>query len=202
MRHPEITEWADYARELATDAERIALGSHLDEDCGLCRATLTAFRQVAETAASEMALTPPAGAIRSVKAFFAAQHPRAHGVWQEPRLHTAFDSALAPAAAASRAQPDGSRQLLFESEQYTLELSLDYSPGAVDAVVRGQILEAHGGPRSHTPVFLIGGGEVLDRTISEQHGTFELSGRMDKTCELWLFPDDDNRIRLSLGSEH
>ncbi len=202
MRHPRITEWADFARSLVTNDERSAMQSHLDGGCELCQATLLALELVNETATANSALMPPAGAIRSVKAFFATQHPRSHGFWQESRLRNVFDSSLEPAPASSRAQNDGSRQLLFESDQYTLELSLDYSPGTVDAVLRGQILEAHGEPRSHTPVFLVGDGEVIDRTISELQGTFELSGRLDRTCELWVFPDDDNHIRLSLKSEH
>ncbi len=81
-------------------------------------------------------------------------------------------------------------------------MSVDQSPGAADAVLRGQILEAHGEPRSHTPVFLVGDGEVICRAISEEPGTFEMSGRLDLPCELWIFPDDENRIRLSLKAEH
>ena len=140
--------------------------------------------------------------LRSVKAFFDIQHPDSRHGWRELFVRTAFDSALAPAPAASRGHGDGRRQLLFESDEYTLELSVDYSPGAVDAVLRGQILEAHGEPRSHTPVFLVGDGEVVGRAISEQHGTFEMSGRLDDTSELWVFPDDQNRIRVCLKQQH
>ena len=202
MKHPQITQWADYARGLVSDEERAAMRDHLDDGCGLCQATLTAFQRVTETAASDLELAPPAGALRSVKAFFATQHPEAHGFWSELKLRTAFDSALAPTASGSRSQGAENRHLLFQSEQYTVELSLDFASDTVDAVLRGQILEAQGEPRSHTPVFLVGAGTVIDRTISAQQGTFEMSGRLDQPCELWVFPDDENHIRLSLSSEH
>ena len=202
MKHPDLPQWADYARALVTDDERAALRRHLEEDnCGLCRATVAAFEQVAETAAADLQMAPPAGALRSVKAFFATQHPGAHGFWTELKLRVSFDSALAPAASGSRSQGEGAdnRHLLYESDQYTVELSLDFPTDAVGAVLRGQILEAQGEPRSHTPVFLVGRGEVLGRAISAQQGTFEMTGRLDQPCELWVFPDDENRIRLTLN---
>lgn len=197
MRHPEITTWADYARALVTEDERSAMQGHLAQGCGLCKATLIALARVAETAEKDARLAPPAGAIRSVKAFFAVQNPEARGFWRELRLRTAFDTALAPAPAASRAQGDGGRQLLFESDDYALELSVEYSAGA-DSVLRGQILEAGGEPSPQAPVFLVGDGVIIGRTISQQRGTFEMSGRLDLPCELWVFPTDQSHIRVSL----
>ena len=67
---------------------------------------------------------------------------------------------------------------------------------------RGQLVETHGKPRSCTPVFPVGDGEVIERTISERHGAFEMTGPLDHSSELWVFPDDQNRIRLSLESRH
>lgn len=201
MKHPKMTEWADYVRAVAGNGDREALRAHLDEGCGLCQATVTALGLVTTAAANEAAMAVPLGAVRSVKAFFSIQHSGRQGVWDELFLRRAFDSSLTPATVASRSEGEPVRQLLFESEDYTVELSLDQTPGEVDAVLRGQILEAHGEPRSHTPVFLVGDGEVIGRTISEQQGTFEMSGRLDKPCELWVFPDDEHRIRLSLAPE-
>ncbi len=198
MRHPEITDWADFVRAGADDGDRAALQEHLDAGCGLCRATVVALERVAQLAAAELSAAVPGGAVRSVKAYFATRHPESHGRWRELRLGRTFDSHLAPAPAASRADGTPARQLLFESEEYTVELSLDRAPGDSDAVLRGQILAAHGGPRSHAPVFLVGAGEVIARTVSEPQGTFEMSGRIDHSSELWVFPDDEHRIRLSL----
>ena len=201
MTHPKITEWADYVRAVAGAGDREALRVHLEEGCRFCQATVAALELVASTAATETAMPVPDGAVRSVKAFFSIQQGRQQGVWTELPLRRAFDSALAPAAAASRSEGEPARQLLFESDDYTVELSLDQTPGEVDAVLRGQILEAEGQPRSHIPVFLVGDGEVIGRTISEQHGTFEMTGRLDQPCELWVFPDDEHRIRLSLSPD-
>ena len=201
MRHPDISDWTDFVRAIADESERAALQSHLDEGCDPCRALVSTLERVTTTAEIDGAIAPPVGTIRSVKAFFHLQHPETESRWSELLLRRAFDSAIAPAM-ASRASAQTTRQMLFESDDYTLELSLDYTPGEADAVLRGQLLEARGEPRSHTPVFLVGDGEVIGRTISEPHGTFEMSGPLDQSCELWVFPDDDNRIRLSLEPEH
>ena len=89
MRHPKITDWADYVRAVADDGDRAALQQHLDHGCTLCEATVVALQRVAETAAADRALAIPDGTVRSVKALFAAQHPAAHGFWSELRLRIA-----------------------------------------------------------------------------------------------------------------
>ena len=201
MRHPKISDWTDYVRAVADESDRSALQGHLDGGCRPCQAVVTGLEQVITTAEIDGAVAPPAGAVRSVKAFFDMQQPEAASRWSELVMRQAFDSSMAPMV-ASRSSSLASRQMLFESDDYTLELSVDYTPGEVDAVLRGQILQSHGEPRSHTPVFLVGDGEVIGRAISAQHGTFELSSRLDSRCELWVFPDDENRIRLSLKPDH
>ena len=202
MTHFDITQWADFVRGLGDSAETAAMQRHLDGGCQRCASISGALGQLTETSEVDAAIAPPAGALRSVKAFFSVQRPEAASSWCELTLSRVFDSRLAPAPAASRAPAGPGRQLLFESDDYTLELSVDRLPDASEAVLRGQLLEARGEPRSHTPVFLVGGGEVLDRAISERQGTFEMIGRLDRPCELWVFPDDENRIRLSLGPDN
>ena len=202
MSHYDVTQWADFVRGLRDPAKTAAMQGHLDDGCERCGTLHGALVRVAATAEADLAIAPPAGAVRSVKAFFGVQRPGATSSWSELSLRRVFDSALAAAPAASRAPANAGRQLLFESDEYTLELSVDRVPDTEDAVLRGQLLEARGKPRSHTPVFLIGGGEVLARTISERGGTFELTGRLDAPCELWVIPDDEHRIKLPLDPEN
>lgn len=197
MLHPAISDWTDFARATARPDDRSLMQRHLDGGCDSCRAALSAMQRVATTAELDGALAPPAGAVRSAKAFFELQQLEGGAQSAEDALEPRFDSALVPTRAA-RSTSSTARQLLFESGDYTLELCFDHAPGEADVLLRGQILEADGEPRSHTPVFLVGGGEVRGRAISALRGTFELSSRLDPGCELWLFPDDDNRIRLSL----
>lgn len=200
-RHFDIGDWADYSRAIDERGNRGAMQQHLDAGCAPCRAVVTALERVVTTAEIDDAVSPPAGAIRSVRAFFDVQHPRSRSRWRDLPLRQAFDSALVPAT-ASRSTTADVRRMLFESDAYTLELCVDSSAGDLTSVLRGQILEARGEPRSHTPVFLVGDGEVIGRTISERHGHFEMSGRLGQSCELWAFPDDDNRIRLRLEPDN
>ncbi len=200
MNHPRSSQWADFVRALADAGDRSLLQDHLDGGCQPCQAIVATLERVLTTAEIDGAVTPPAGALRSVKAYFDLQQPRAKSRWSDLAMILSFDSCLSPMA-ASRSASSPNRQMLFESGDYTLELSVDYSQGEAEAMLRGQLLEAHGEPRSHTPVFLVGDGEVLGRAISAEHGTFEMSSRLDGCCEIWVFPDDENRIRLTLNSE-
>jgi hypothetical protein len=198
MSHYDITQWADFVRGLGAAGERAAMQRHLEGGCARCAAIAGALRRVATALGSEAEASPPEPMVRSVKAFFTVQHPEARAHWRELTLRRVFDSTLTRAPGSRRAPGDGVRQLLFESDEYTLELSVDRRADAGGAVLRGQLLAAHGEPRSHTPVFLVGGGEVIARTISERHGTFELTGRLDRPCELWVVPDDEHLIKLKL----
>jgi hypothetical protein len=201
MRHPEITTWTDHARGLGSDNQLSALRQHR-ASCAPCRTTLRALQLVAAVGRADAAATPPAWALRSVQAFFTTRHPQAPSPWRDLRLQATFDSSVAPAPAGIRSRLDDRRQLLFESDDYIVELSLDQEPGSAAARVCGQIFETRGEPRSHTPVFLVGKGGVLGRAISQRHGYFELTGRLARSCELWVFPDDESRIRLDLGTHH
>ncbi len=88
MKHPEISGWTDYVGAL-TDGGEGAMQSHFDGGCELCRSTLTALERVVETA--NAAPAPPIAAVRSVKAFFAVQHPQSHGGWRLVKPRIAFD---------------------------------------------------------------------------------------------------------------
>ena len=76
MRHYDIADWADSARAVADTGGSADMQSRLDDGCELCQAMVAAFQRVATVAATGAALAPPAGALRSVKAFFAVQHPQ------------------------------------------------------------------------------------------------------------------------------
>ncbi len=195
MRHFAITSWVDYVRGLADGSRQTAIKRHLDAGCRDCEAMVTAFCRVVAIAAEPHC--PPTGAVRAVEAFFAVERLGRRGHHGELPLRSLFDSALAAAPAARRSHGLG-RRLLFEADGYTLELSIDRSPDTADGVLRGQLLAAQGEPRSYAPVFLVGAGTVTDRTLTEPSGTFEVGGRLDVPCELWLFPDEEHRIRLPL----
>lgn len=201
MIHYRPGEWADYVRGLRSGACAAEMQGHLETGCSPCTALHDYLTRVAATARRDRADAPSDAVLRSVKAFYAFQRGQTPA-GRTVGLRRLFDSALAPATMATRAAESDERQLLFESDEYTLELSVDRSPEAEEAVLRGQLLEAHGEPRSHTPVFLMGGGEVLGRTISEEQGTFEIVGRLVRPCELWVFPDEEHHIKLRLDPEN
>lgn len=195
MRHFAITSWADYVRGLTEVSHWTAMEGHLDAGCRRCEAMVTTLRRVAAITAAPG--SPPAAAMRSVEAYFAVESRARRGGRHELQVRSLFDSARAASPAASRA-PGVGRRLLFEAGGYTLELSVDRSPDSADGVLRGQLLAARGGPRSYAPVFLVGADTVTDRALTEPSGTFEVSGCLDAPCELWLFPDQEQRIRLPL----
>ena len=69
MSHYDITQWADYARQVTSESAALEMKDHL-EGCGRCGELMSTLQLVADDAAAEEHHAVPEYSVRSVKAFF------------------------------------------------------------------------------------------------------------------------------------
>ncbi len=201
MKHYDITEWTDFARGVANEARRRAMEDHLAAGCRRCQRLATSLQRVVETGASELRHEPPAYAVRSVKAFFGLQRPKRAPGWASTTLPLTFDSALAPASAGTRGLEDSSRQLLFESEEFALDVRLQRQLGDREAMVVGQLLKRPAEPVANAPAYLVCDGAIAASGFTGEFGGFRMDCPRHGALDLWLFVSDTERIAVTLDAD-
>ena len=133
MGHPEITEWADFARGAASPEASRAMRRHLQRGCSRCHRLARSLRAVAAVVSVSEVAAPPLGTVRSARAIFPLRSLSSTSRWKLRTMARVFDSAVVPAEAGTRAA-DAPRRLLFESEGHLVDLAV--TGGAADAAVK------------------------------------------------------------------
>ncbi len=200
MKHYDVTEWTDFVRGVADPARQRAMEDHLATGCGRCGRIATALRRVVEAGANELRHQPPDYAVRSVKAFFGLHRPERAPGWATTTLPLTFDSALAPASAGTRTLEDRSRQLLFESDDFALDVRLQRQSGDREAMVVGQLLKRPAEPVANAPAYLVCDGAIASSGFTGEFGGFRMDCPRQGALDLWLFVSDTERIAVTLDA--
>jgi hypothetical protein len=143
MKHFSTNEWIDFVNERITSPQRTEMQHHLEEGCPRCAKTQAMWQRVRRAAASEAGFQPPAGALRMVKAAFAASGRAESRLAGRRRgaLELLFDSLLQPALAGARSVQVGTRQVLYRAEPYQIDVQIEAMPSGTRLMVTGQILD-------------------------------------------------------------
>jgi anti-sigma factor RsiW len=143
MKHFSTNEWIDFVNERTANPQRTEMQQHLEEGCSRCTKTLAMWQRVRRDAASEARFQPPAGALRTVKAAFAASGlAGTHSGGRKRRaLELLFDSLLQPALVGARSVQVGTRQVLYRAEPYQIDVQIEATPSGTRLMVTGQILD-------------------------------------------------------------
>ena len=183
MRHYEVGEWSDFARNVLSPMDRTEMEEHLAAGCVECSGQLEFVRRVAGTAAAEMAyerVTPdlaiaarrvfnkrPAGARWPDKAIQALQILVAH---------LTYDSTLDLQPAGARANRAASRQMLYEAGDFCLDLRFDRERDSPQVMLVGQVANKKNPEFSvaKLPVLILSGQKVITQTASNEFGEFSL----------------------------
>ena len=144
--------------------------THIDGGCKRCAATLEVWKSVRSIAAQERAFTPPGDTVRVVKSQFVAA---ASEVNRGFRL--LFDSTLQPITAGIRGSI-AARQVLYETDEYYIDLRLEPRRDADRACLVGQILNRKGKERTAPGVVIRiqEGKSPIKETSTNQFGEFQL----------------------------
>jgi hypothetical protein len=174
MEHFDITEWSDQVRGLARPEMNSLMQSHLESGCEKCDEVVGFLREVANTAAADLEMSPPEHAVRGAKASFAAIWPRSRSMLEVIETEIFFDSAVDPVPVGARSLDTHSRHVLCRSDEYYVDCKMDYERESQRVTLVGQVLHGEGALQE-IPVFLISD----DRVVVSGTNRF---GEFESTC--------------------
>jgi hypothetical protein len=189
VSHFDISDWADFARGCAADAERAAMEAHLAGGCRRCRATVDLVQRVVVAVRADGLQEPPANVVRCAKAISALQRPRATGGWGLARL--VYDSLRQPLPAGIRTDAHPARHAAFEAGHLLVELRLEREPDQPLMRMVGQLTRRDDPAQVVTasPVLLLTPNEVVAHAVSNRLGEFQMD----------YPPSRDLRLRIALA---
>jgi len=104
-----------------------------------------------------------------------------------------------PSLVGSRARPTSSGHQVFYSQNFALDLGLDYERPARDLVVVGQLLNRDWGPLADVPAYLISADCVVSRSMTGQLGEFHIEGPPGEAMHLQLVVNEEELIDVELS---
>jgi phage FluMu protein Com len=191
-RHFDITEWADYARNLVSAEKHREMQAHLRAGCPRCERVQQLFSKFALVAARERAIEVPRFAEHSVKSLFTLGRESRRSALQRLWATLTYDSANDFQPAGVRGTHQISRQVLFHAGDYSVDLRFEHEKGSASMVLVGQIANQKTPEQvmSNLPVILLAGDREVSRSISNSFGEFQME----------YVPESDLRLLVPLES--
>ena len=196
MSHTTIDQLTDHLLGLADEESRQRVTSHLASGCQRCNALFSALARLRSVGTFDAAHGPPKGVVRTVKALSGFARPRRDK--RRVKMRLSFDSLLSPGMAGTRSLQASSRHLVFYSQNFALDLRMDYERSLRDVVVVGQLLNRDWGPLSDVPAYLITGDRVVSHSTTGRLGEFHMECRPCGPMHLQLAVNDEELIDVKL----
>jgi hypothetical protein len=172
-------KWIDFARGLFEGKEGNAMQDHLDSGCVECAKAYAFYQKLYQAAQREASYEPPESVVHIVKTAFSATHKQPVGRFAKAQL--LFNSLLNPLPVGVRSAGAASRQMLYGSGQYRVDLRIERQIDSEHISVVGQLLDAagHGAPVEGARVTLEKRRKVIAETTTSRHGEFYLDCRTE-----------------------
>jgi hypothetical protein len=191
-RHFDITEWADYVRDVVPAAQREQMLAHLQGGCSKCEKVQAILSRFAGICLREAAYEVPRVAERQAKALIGLATAPRRTVLQRLLGSLVYDSVNDLQPAGVRGTHQINRQVLFHAGDYSVDLRFEHEKGSASMVLVGQIANQKSPDESlaNVPVILVAGTRELTRSISNTFGEFQLE----------YVPESDLRLLVPLES--
>lgn len=198
-RHFTLGEWADFARKVAPKDEIKAMEVHL-ESCKKCREAVRMLTRISEVARRQGLTEPPDSAVRSVRGMFVIHGPKKATPVRSLIAELLFDSFRSPLQAGVRTSESGSRQLLFGSGGYRIDLRFEPQEDSDKVSLVGQVLNAAEPAQGldSAPVILLHGRKVFAESLTNHFGEFHLECDLEPHFTLCLMLPGNKRISIPL----
>ena len=192
-RHFDITDWADYVRNVVPAAQREQMLAHLQGGCSRCEKLQAMLSRFAGICQREAAYVVPRFAEQQAKALIGlAKAPRRTAL---SRLlgSLVYDSLNDPQPVGVRGTHQINRQVLFHAGDYSVDLRFEHEKGSASMVLVGQIANQKAPEENlaNVPVILVAGRRELTRSISNTFGEFQLE----------YIPESDLRLLVPLEAK-
>lgn len=205
MKCPGFEHLLDYLDGRLTPDAAETVAAHLVTGCGQCEASRAWYQQVKLVATNDDSVEPPPWILKRAVRIFDARGPRTSAVRRATELFASllFDSLQRPAPAGARSSGVEGRQLLYQAEDYSIDLqvaSLDQSR----AELTGQILRE--GERMFESVAglqldLIRDGGTILSTVTNDRGEFRVEAVDNGSYDLRLDASDASITIVGLPIE-
>jgi hypothetical protein len=200
MKHYSEEQWVDFARHAIEGSVKELMQAHLDTGCVKCSQELAIwqhFHQVAQRTSREQASE---GSLRIVKSAFASQWPAKRPAPQAAIVELLFDSFRTPALAGVRSSAGRSRQLLYGTTTYRIDVRIEPQIDSDKVVLIGQILNS-AEPKDRladVPVSLWKGRKMLAVSTTNHQGEFQIECEMDSSFRLMITLPGQREVSLPL----
>jgi hypothetical protein len=197
-----MTEGCDFARGVAEPRVAESMQLQLGRP-GRSSDNVRRFARVVELAERDSRLSLPDYAVRVAKAAGSLRlHSTSRHTARRP-FTVLFDSFLEAACVGTRALDSSHQQIVYRSDDYTVELRLEQETNPHRQVVVGQVLHHQGDvqPVSRVPVLVLSGGRVVGRDLTSCFGEFQAADLPPEALELCLLVNEEVRIDLPLGGD-
>jgi len=199
VKHFSEAQWADFARNVTSQTEKMSMEQHIQGGCQKCEETLQVWRSVLAVAERESGFTPPGDIVRVVKSQLAAVVAKA-----SRGFRVLFDSARQPITAGIRGGSVSARQFLYETDDYYIDLRVEPRREADRACLVGQILTRKGVDRAAegVSVSIKKGKQSVAATVANRFGEFQMEFDGSSDLHISIGGDEGNEIVLPLHGIH
>jgi hypothetical protein len=192
-RHYDITEWADYVRNVVAADQQEQMRSHLQTGCSKCEKIHAVLSRFANICMREVAYEVPRVAEQQVKALVVLHKAPRQSALQRLLGSLIYDSVNNPQPAGIRGTHQINRQVLFHAGDYSVDLRFEHEKGSASMVLVGQIANQSEPEEKlgNIPVILVAGKREITRSISNTFGEFQLE----------YVPEGDLRLLVPLEAK-
>jgi hypothetical protein len=195
MSHFGAIAWVDFARGLLPAGERILMERHLSEGCVDCVSELAFFAKVALAGVGVAEAVAPEDIVQTARNIFPPREK------QKPLLERlvarlVYDSFADLAPAGVRSGRAMSRQLMYEVEDYLVDLRLEGERDSTLVSVVGQIANRNlpASPMVDRSIRIVSGKSVVCKTLSNGFGEFCLDYTPKKNMKLLIAISEGERL--------
>lgn len=176
MKHYDIIEWVDFARDAISPEAQAAMRDHLLSGCRDCQLTVALLEKAVVATREDARFDVGAEMVQSAKEIFAIIAPAPEPVLQRVFGRLSFDSFAQMMPEGARAGASGDRHVMFDAGDYYVDLRLESETDSAAATLVGQIFgrSEPKQPLGAVPVLLMAGKKIVTRTVSNEFGEFIL----------------------------